>query len=167
MESYTVFPHRGGDGSGVQLCIKFGWMVKSLVARYRLNQRWEFYWKLHFICRGHIPEERTAGLDETGIIRSRAAQFPNLSLPFCPPLFAPHILSFLLLSVLSFMFLWVPGICSGTNSQLEREAWSPVSPAQLTEIFCGPETADRSEARSDWLSPGQVFMLGPVGNRGW
>lgn len=88
-----------------------------------------------------MPGEDTSGLGKRRTIISRAGLLPILSLPFCPPFFAPHILSFLLLSVLSFMFLWVHGTFSGIRSQPEMAAWSPVSHTQPTEVFCGPEKA--------------------------
>jgi len=45
-----------------------------------------------------MPGEDTSGLGKRRTIISRAGLLPILSLPFCPPFFAPHILSFLLLS---------------------------------------------------------------------
>lgn len=98
-------------------------------------------------CRGYLQGDGTSGFGERRTIVSRAGPLPILSLPFCPPFFALHILSFLLLPVLSFMFLWVHGTFSGTSSQPEMAAWSPVSHTQPTEDFCGPETA--------WLQRGQ------------
>lgn len=125
-------------------------------------------------CRGYLQGDGTSGFGERRTIVSRAGPLPILSLPFCPPFFALHILSFLLLPVLSFMFLWVHGSFSGSmvlslvqvaNLKWQHGAQCPTHNQLKTSVV--QRQPGCSEARSDWLPLWQVFTLGPVGNRGW